>query len=79
MGVGFMQSWMNAQNGYFHTGDAGQHSIIFLLPDKRIGFYAVYTNLNDNADNPRDKLTKKVLDKFFTTPKFELQKPSPDF
>ncbi|HMG14286.1 MAG TPA: serine hydrolase domain-containing protein, partial [Saprospiraceae bacterium] len=64
MGIGFMQSWENGQNGYYHTGDAGQHSIIFILPDKKIGFYAVYTNLTEDANNPREELTKTILNKY---------------
>ncbi len=79
MGYGFMQCWTNNLDAYFHTGDAGMHSELFIIPDKMTGFYVVYTNINESAENPREELTKKILDKFFPAPQFVMPKPLADF
>ena len=76
MGLGFMQSIFNGQEVFFHTGDAGQHSLLFLVPEKRIGFYVVYTNIANGS--PKDDLVKYVMSQF-SVPAFKLPAPPADF
>ena len=76
MGLGFMQSIINGLEIFFHTGDAGQHSLLFLVPQKRIGFYVVYTNIANGS--PKEDIVKYVMSQF-SVPAFKLPAPPADF
>lgn len=76
MGLGFMQSIINGQEVYFHTGDAGQHSLLFLVPKQKLGLYVVYTNIANGS--PKEDLVQFVMNKFPSTP-FKLPTPPKDF
>jgi CubicO group peptidase (beta-lactamase class C family) len=76
MGLGFMQSIINGQEVFFHTGDAGQHSLLFLVPQKKIGLYVVYTNIANGS--PKDDLVNFVMNKFSSSP-FKLPPQPADF
>ncbi len=66
MGLGFMQSIINGQEVFFHTGDAGQHSLLFLIPKQKIGFFVVYTNIASGS--PREDVVNFVMNKFQVAP-----------
>lgn len=76
MGLGFMQSVIKGQEVFFHTGDAGQHSLLFLVPQKKIGLYVVYTNIANGS--PKDDLINFVMNGFSSSP-FKLPSPPADF
>jgi CubicO group peptidase (beta-lactamase class C family) len=40
---GFFESYLNDKRELFHTGGGGHESILFLLPNERVGFYLVYS------------------------------------
>jgi len=40
---GFFESKINDRRVLFHTGGGGHESLLFLLPDDRVGFYIVYS------------------------------------
>lgn len=76
MGLGFMQSIINGQEVFFHGGDAGQHSLLFLVPKQKMGFFVVYTNIANGS--PREDVANFVMTKFPVAP-FKLPVPPNDF
>ncbi len=78
---GFFESFMNRQHVLFHTGDRGHHSLLFLLPDHRLGFYLVYSTSSDEQSAAfRELLAQKFMDHYYPTPtKFTLPQPPTGF
>ncbi len=77
MGLGFMQSIVNREEIFFHTGDAGQHSILLLIPKRRMGLYVAYTNIANGS--PREDVVQAIMNKYFSSVPFQLPKPPNDF
>ncbi len=76
MGLGFMQSILKGQEVFFHTGDAGQHSLLFLVPKQKTGFFVVYTNIANGS--PREDVANLIMNKFHAAP-FKLPLPPKNF
>lgn len=76
MGLGFMQSIIHGQEVFFHGGDAGQHSLLFLVPKQKLGFFLAYTNIANGS--PREDVANFVMNKFHVAP-FKLPLPPNKF
>ncbi len=76
---GFFESYANGQHALFHTGDGGAHSLLYLLPEKRIGFYIVFYGSDSQAAVLRENLAQAFLDRYFPAEKFHLPAPPTDF
>ena len=62
---GFFEGGMNGRRTLFHTGDSGDHSVVFLLPDDGVGFYFVYGGTDEQAV-VRERFTRAFMDRFFS-------------
>lgn len=49
---GFFESMRGTERALFHTGDAGDHSLIYLLPDRRLGLFVVLRGVGDEGSLP---------------------------
>ena len=49
---GFFESRRGDERALFHTGDAGDHSLIYLLPDRRLGLFVVVRGMKDEGSLP---------------------------
>lgn len=63
--LGFFETSMNGRHVLFHTGDRGHHSVLFLLPEERTGFYFIYTGSNAEASLMREDFSRKFMARFF--------------
>jgi hypothetical protein len=61
---GFFEGQSNGHRTLFHTGDSGDHSLVFLLPDDAVGFYLVYTGSDEQAAL-REQFTRDFMNRFF--------------
>jgi hypothetical protein len=61
---GFFEGETNGRRTLFHTGDSGDHSVVFLLPDERTGLYFVYSG-SDEQTGVREKLVHAFMDRYF--------------
>ena len=62
--LGFFEGLENGRRTLFHTGDSGDHSVVFILPEERVGFYFVYTG-EDAQSALRERFTRAFLDRFY--------------
>ena len=61
---GFFEGEMNGHRTLFHTGDSGDHSVVFLLPGEQLGLYFVYSG-SDEQTIVREKLVRAFMDRYF--------------
>ncbi len=63
---GYFESDANGQPSLHHTGDGGDHSLLYLVPGAKLGFYLVYT-APEHADPsiPRERIAHDVIDHYF--------------
>lgn len=64
---GFFEGETNGHRTLFHTGDSGDHSLVFLVPDAGVGFYLVYTGSDEQAAL-RERFAHDFMDRFFPEP-----------
>jgi hypothetical protein len=64
---GFFEGEANGRRTRFHTGDAGDHSVVFLLPDEGVGLYLVYAGRDEQA-SLRERFVRELVDAFFAAP-----------
>lgn len=64
---GFFEGEMNGHRTLFHTGDSGDHSVVFLLPEDSVGFYLVYTG-SDEQTALRERFAHEFMVRFFPAP-----------
>lgn len=76
---GFFETSANGKRSLFHTGDRGHHSLLYLIPDEKIGFYLVANSSNTDATVLRETFTEEFLNQYFPAEKFELPSPPVDF
>lgn len=76
---GFFEAVANRERALFHTGDRGHHSLLYLIPDKKIGFYLVANSSDTDAVALRESFVSEFLDRYFPVEKFELPSPPDDF
>lgn len=76
---GFFETSANGKPALFHTGDRGHHSLLYLIPQEKIGFYLVANGSDGDAVALREKFTEDFLNRYFPTEKFELPNPPNDF
>ena len=76
---GFFESYANGQRALFHTGDGGAHSLLYLLPEQKMGFYIVFYGSDEQAAVLRENLAQAFLDHYFPAEKFQLPAPPKDF
>ena len=76
---GFFESSANGKRALFHTGDRGHHSLLYLVPQEKIGFYLVANGSDADSVALREKFTEEFLNRYFPAEKFELPKPPTDF
>jgi hypothetical protein len=60
---GFFEGLERGHRTLFHTGDSGDHSLVFLLPDDGVGFYLVYSGSDEQAAL-RERFTRAFLDRY---------------
>lgn len=66
MAYGFIEQYVNGHRGLQHGGDAaGYRSLLFLLPEQRVGFFVVY---NASSSALREELVARFMDRFFPDP-----------
>jgi CubicO group peptidase (beta-lactamase class C family) len=61
---GFFEGEMNGHHTLFHTGDSGDHSLVFLLPGDSTGFYLVFTGTDDQTA-VRERFISEFMDTFY--------------
>jgi hypothetical protein len=61
---GFFEGEMNGHGTLFHTGDSGDHSLAFLLPDQGVGFYFVFSGSDEQAEI-RERFAHAFMDRYF--------------
>ncbi|MEP6732492.1 MAG: serine hydrolase domain-containing protein [bacterium] len=61
---GFFEGELNGHRVLFHTGDSGDHSVVFLLPDDDMGLYFVFS-ASDEQTVVREKLVRAFMDRYF--------------
>ena len=62
---GYFQSEANGHPSLHHTGDGGDHSLIYLVPDAKLGFYLVYTApKNADSSTPREQIAHDLIDHY---------------
>ncbi|MEP7325263.1 MAG: serine hydrolase domain-containing protein [Gemmatimonadota bacterium] len=71
---GFFEGEINGHRTLFHTGDSGDHSVVFLLPDDGAGFYLVFTG-SDEQTALREQFTAHFMDRFFPNAAAEVVSP----
>ena len=76
---GFFETSANGKRALFHTGDRGHHSLFYLIPDEKIGFYLVANGSDADAVALREKFAEEFLNRYFPVEKFELPNPPNDF
>ncbi len=79
VGYGFFETLANGKHAVFHTGDRGQHSLLYLIPEEKIGFYLVFSGTDNNSAILREKFAEEFLNRYFPAEKFELPNPPNDF
>ncbi len=77
---GFFEGFANGHRTLHHTGDGGNQSLIWLMPDSNAGVFVVYTTpaAGDPAE-PRAQAAAAVADWLFSAKPFSLPPPPPDF
>lgn len=76
--LGFFESFVNGQRALFHTGDRGHHSILWFLPEERVGFYLVYGARDENSSAFRERFTQAFADQVVPAAPFVLPAPADD-
>ncbi|MEO8577873.1 MAG: serine hydrolase domain-containing protein, partial [Gemmatimonadales bacterium] len=61
---GFFEGEINDRRTLFHTGDSGDHSVVFLMPDERVGLYFVYSG-TDEQTGVREQFVRSFSDRYF--------------
>jgi hypothetical protein len=64
VGFGFFECYANEQRAVFHTGDHGDHCLLLMLPDHRLGFFLVYRG-SDQQRQLRQRFTQQFFDRYF--------------
>ena len=59
--LGFFESFGPAGRALFHTGDGGHHSLLYFVPDRRFGLYAVYDASDVDASRLREELVTVLV------------------
>ncbi|MCA1596767.1 MAG: serine hydrolase [Chloroflexi bacterium] len=63
---GFFEGMANNHRTLFHTGDSSDRSLLYLLPDQGMGFYAVVGGADEKAAfRFRTRLVQKFLDRYY--------------
>lgn len=76
---GFFESFGHGSRALFHTGDSGHHSILYLIPEQKIGFFLVYAG-SDASSAIREKFVDAFLERYDPEPHpFALPAPPADF
>ncbi len=76
---GFFETSANGKRALFHTGDRGHHSLLYLIPGEKIGFYLVANGSDADAVALREKFAEEFLNRYVPVEKFELPSPPGDF
>jgi len=79
VGYGFFETSANGRHAVFHTGDRGHHSLLYLVPEEKIGFYLVFSAADGNAAIFREKFTEEFLNHYLPGENFSLPNPPNDF
>ena len=61
---GFFEGTLAGHRTLFHTGDSGDHSLVLLLPDERLGLYFVFSGRDDQLP-ARDELVRQLARMLF--------------
>jgi CubicO group peptidase (beta-lactamase class C family) len=71
---GFFESLINGRRGLFHAGSGGHESLLYLLPDERVGFYLVHS-----GELQKD-FAQAFLDRYYpASPPFTMPRPRLEF
>ena len=77
---GFFEGVANGHRTLHHTGDGGDHSLVWLDPDANAGFFVVYTTpAAGNSAEPRELAARAVGDWLFPAASFVRPPPPADF
>ncbi len=79
VGYGFFETFAGGKHAIFHTGDRGHHSLLYLIPEEKIGFYLVFSGTDNNSAILREKFAEEFLNRYFPAEEFELPNPPNDF
>lgn len=71
---GFFESYINDRRALFHTGGGGHESLLYLLPEEKLGFYIVYS-----GELGKDFLPAFMDHYYPASHPFTLPHPSVDF
>ena len=63
--LGFFESFGPAGRALFHTGDGGHHSLLYVIPERRFGLYAVYDTGDEQASALREELASGLVGGIF--------------
>jgi hypothetical protein len=62
---GYFESDANGHPSLHHTGDGGDHSLIYLVPGANLGFYLVYTAPRKGTPaTPREQIAADLIDHY---------------
>ena len=76
---GLFEAFGNGRRALFHTGDSGHHSLIYLMPAEKVGFFLVYAGSDASAEI-RERFVQTFLDHYYPAPRpFKLPEPPRDF
>ncbi len=78
---GYFEGEANGLRSLHHTGDGGDHSLLYLVPEANLGFYLVYTTPQRGATSaPRELIAQDLLDLYLPTDhRFTQPAPPRDF
>lgn len=71
---GFFESYINGRRALFHAGGGGHESLLYLLPEEKLGFYIVYS-----GELGKDFLPAFMDHYYPASQPFTLPQPSADF
>ena len=74
---GFFEGSLNGRRTLFHTGDSGDHSLVLILPDERVGLYFVFSGADEQAP-ARDRFARVFMNTFFPTHGTDALAPTTD-
>lgn len=78
---GYFESDANGHRSLHHTGDGGDHSLLYLVPDAKLGFFLVYTAPRQgDTSTPREQIAQDLIDHYLGCREpFAQPEPPPDF
>lgn len=66
---GFFESFINGRRALFHTGASGHQSVLYLLPEQKVGFYLVHSGAQGGgAHELRRRFVQAFMDRYYPPP-----------